>query len=150
MTNGLTVPLPREGHRRTFGEPDKRRIVDATCGPAPPCRRSRLDDLLPWNWCPSTALNRHRVSEMNAYAPPCSPDRALKMPQTPQSPRGLAPPLAVSPPPPWRDVVRGRVAGGQIDFHFTGDGAAPIGVGLFSGRKVKDAWRQLTQMKSGH
>jgi hypothetical protein len=52
MTNGLTVPLPREGHRRTFSEPDKRRIVDATCGPAPPCRRSRLDDLLPLELVP--------------------------------------------------------------------------------------------------
>ena len=109
MTNGLTVPLPREGHRRTFSEPDKRRIVDATMRPGTtlseePARRSPALELVPFD-CPD------RVSEMNAYAPPCSRDRALKMPQTPQSPRGLAPPLAVSPAPPWRDVVRGRVAG---------------------------------------
>jgi Transposase len=36
MTNepsGPIVPLPREGHRRTFSEADKRRIVDETMRP---------------------------------------------------------------------------------------------------------------------
>jgi hypothetical protein len=56
MTNGLTVPLPREGHRRTFSEPDKRRIVDATMRPGTtlseePARRSPALELVPFD-CP--------------------------------------------------------------------------------------------------
>jgi hypothetical protein len=67
MTNGLTVPLPREGHRRTFSEPDKRRIVDATMRPGTtlseePARRSPALELVPFD-CPEQVQPRPRSED---------------------------------------------------------------------------------------